>query len=53
MVIASVIYAISKLKRMKNKSFLRIFLILSVDISFDPGPIYNNKSLESNEWNVF
>ena len=40
-------------KRMNNKSFLRILLILSGDISLNPGPVYNNQSLHSNEWNVF
>ena len=39
--------------RMNNKSFLRILLILSGDISLNPGPVYNNGSLDSNEWNVF
>ena len=38
---------------MENKSFLRILLILSGDISLNPRPVYNNQSLYSNEWNVF
>ena len=38
---------------MNNKSFLRILLILSGYISLNPGPVYNNQSLHSNEWNVF
>ena len=38
---------------MNNKSFLRILLILSGDFSLNPGPVYNNQSLHSNEWNVF
>ena len=46
-------HTIPKLKRMNNKSFLRILLILSGDISLNPGPVYNNQSLHSNEWNVF
>ena len=46
-------HAIPKLKRMNIKSFLRILLILSGDISLNPGPVYNNPSLHSNEWNVF
>ena len=46
-------HTIPKLKRMDNKSFLRILLILSGDISLNPGPVYNNQSLHSNEWNVF
>ena len=46
-------HTIPNLKRMYNKSFLRILLILSGDISLNPGPVYNNQSLHSNEWNVF
>ena len=46
-------HTIPKLKRMNNKSFLRILLILSGDISLNPGPVYNNQSLHLNEWNVF
>ena len=38
---------------MNSKSFLCILLILSGDISVNPGPVYNNESLDSNEWNVF
>ena len=38
---------------MNNKSFLRILLLLSGDISLNPGPVYNNQSLHSNERNVF
>ena len=30
---------------MNNKSFLRILLLLSGDISLNPGPVYNNQSL--------
>ena len=35
-------YIISKFKRIKSKSFDRILLILSGDISLNPGPVYNN-----------
>ena len=38
---------------MNSKSFLRILLILSGDISLNPGPADNNQSLDTNEWNVF
>ena len=38
---------------MNNKFFLRILLLLSGDISLNPGPVYNNQSLHSNERNVF
>ena len=43
----------AKFKIIKNKSFHRISLILSGDISFNPGPVYNSQSSYSNEWNVF
>ena len=46
-------HTIPKLKRRITKSFLRILLILSGDISVNPGPVYNNQSLDSNEWNAF
>ena len=46
-------HLIPKLKRINNKSFLRILLLLSGDISLNPGPVYNNQSLRSNEWDVF
>ena len=48
-----IFYTISKLKRMNSKSFLGILLILSGDVSLNPGSVYNNQSLDSNEWNVF
>ena len=40
-------------KQMNSKSFLRILLILSGDISLNSGPADNNQSLDTNEWNVF
>ena len=46
-------HTIPKLKRINNKFFLCILLILSGDIKLNPGPVYNNQSLHSNEWNVF
>ena len=46
-------YTIPRHKRMNNKSFLRILVILAGDISLNPGPFYNNESLDSSEWNVF
>ena len=48
-------HTIPKLKRMNNKSFLLhtsihiSISILSGDISLNPGPVYNNQSLHSNE----
>ena len=36
-------HLIPKLKRINNKSFLRILHLLSGDISLNPGPVYNNQ----------
>ena len=38
---------------MNNSSFIHILLILSGDITLNPGPVFNNQSLDVNEWNVF
>ena len=38
---------------MNNSSFIHILLILPGDITLNPGPVYNNQSLDVNEWNVF
>ena len=38
---------------MNNSSFIHILLILSGDITLNPGPVYNNQSLDVNEWSVF
>ena len=38
---------------MNNTSFIGTVLILSGEISLIPGTVYNNKSLDSNEWNIF
>ena len=46
-------YTISKFKRINNKSLHHILLILSVDISLNPGPAYHGQSSCANEWNVF
>ena len=46
-------HLIPKLKRINIKLFLRILLLLSSGISLNPGPVYNNQSLQSNERNVF
>ena len=46
-------YTTSKFKRINNKSFHRILLILSSNISLNPGPVSNSQSFCSNEWNVF
>ena len=46
-------HTIPELKRMNSKSFRRILLILSGDISLNPEPVYNNEPLDPKEWNVF
>ena len=46
-------YTISKFKRINKKYFHRILLVISGDISLNPGPVYNNQSSCSDEWNVF
>ena len=46
-------HLIPKLKLINNKSFLRILLLLSGDISLNQRPVYNSLSLHPNEWNVF
>ena len=38
---------------MNNKFFVRIFHILSDDVSLNPEPVYNNKTLDTNDCNVF
>ena len=47
------IFTISNIKRLNHKSFYHILLLLSGDISLNPGPKNNLQSLDSNEWNVF
>ena len=42
-----------KFKRINNKFFYCILLILSHDISLNPGPVYNSQSHFLNEWIVF
>ena len=46
-------HTIPKLKRINNASFLRTLLILSGDISLNPGSVSYKQSLHSNKWNVF
>ena len=47
------IFTIPNLKRLNNKSFYRILLLLSDDISLNPGPKNNLHPLNLNVWNVF
>ena len=46
-------FKISNIKRFNNKSFYCILILLSGDISLNPGPRNNLQPLDSNEWNVF
>ena len=46
-------FTISNIKRLSNKSFYRMLLRLSSDISLNPGPTNSLQPLDSNEWNVF
>ena len=47
------LFTISNSKRLNNKSFYCILLLLSGDISLNLGPKNNLQPLNSNEWNVF
>ena len=48
------ILKISELKAINNnKSFYRFILILSGDISLNPGPVYNHHLLNLKEWDIF
>ena len=47
------IFTISNIKRLNNKSFHHILLLLSGDITLNPGPKNNLQSLDSSERNVF
>ena len=48
------ILTISKLKAINNnKSFCRLILILSGDISLNPGPVYNHHPPNLKEWDKF
>ena len=44
---------ISIIKRLNSNSFYRILLLVSGDISLNPGPKNNFQPLDSNDWNVF
>ena len=46
-------YSTSKLKYQNLNSFSHLLLLLSGDISLNPGPVHQDKLQCSNEWNVF
>ena len=45
------VLTISKLKQ-RNKSFYRLLIILSGDISLDPGPVCKHQLLNTMEWDI-
>ena len=48
------ILTISKLKAINNnKSLYRLILILSGDISLNPGPVYNHHQPNLKDWDIF
>ena len=50
---AFVFFALSKFKYRNKDSFFKLLLLLSGDISLNPGPTHMNQTLGNNEWNVF
>ena len=47
------VLTISKLKQINNKSFYSLLIILSGDISLNPGPICKHQILNTTEWDIF
>ena len=47
------VLTISKLKQINNKSFYRLLIILSGDISLNPGPVCKHQLLNTTEWDIF
>ena len=43
----------SKQKNRKNITFSRLLLLMSGDISLNPGPFNSRQSINNNEWYVF
>ena len=52
-IISFKIFTISNIERLNNKSFYRILLLLSGDISLNLGPKNNLQPLDSSNWNIF
>ena len=46
------VLTISKLKQINNKSFYRLQILLSGDISLNPGPICKHQTLNATEWDI-
>ena len=47
------VLTVSKVKQINNKSFYRLLLILSGDISLNPGPVCKHQIINTTEWNIF
>ena len=47
------VLTISKLKQINNKSFYRLLIVLSGDISLNPGPVCKHQILNTTEWDIF
>ena len=47
------VLTISKLKRINNKSFHCLLIILLGDISLNSGPIWKHHLLNTTEWDIF
>ena len=48
-----VFFSISKLQYRNSNSYFNLLLLLSGDISLNPGPPHNNQLQPQNEWSVF
>ena len=48
-----VIFSISKLQYRNPNSYFSLLLLLSGDISLNPGPLHNNQLQPQSEWSVF
>ena len=49
----SVFLSVSQLMYRNSNSHYRLLLLLSGDISLNPGPFHNLQSLDQNQWNIF
>ena len=50
---AFVFFALSKFKYRNKDSFFKLLLLLSGDISLNPGPSHINQTSGNNEWDIF
>ena len=49
----SVFLSVSQLMYRNSNSYYRLLLLLSGDISLNPGPFHNLQPLDHDEWNIF